>query len=179
MKKEVPIRPNISRQGGFSLLELMIAMCVLAIGILGGMGVICAATASNSSSKINTAAATLAESTMERIMAVPPKATGAAAFTTVSDCSGNAFAMSTVPGGSPVSNGLFPGIDYTQPQMPNYSMTYVTCSGFTFDVRWRVDAGPTPSTQLITVSVKGLNTAANPVASFVRRLTLHSVRGVS
>lgn len=179
MNTQLPTRRTISRQAGFSLLELMIAMCVLAIGILGGMGVICAATASNGSSKINTAAATLAESTMERIMAVPPRAAGAAAFTTVSDCSGNAFAMSTVPGGSPVSNGLFPGIDYTQPQTPNYSMTYVTCSGFTFDVRWRIDAGPTPSTQLITVSVKGLATAANPVASFVRRLTLHSVRGVS
>lgn len=179
MNTQVPTRRTISRQAGFSLLELMIAMCVLAIGILGGMGAICAATASNGGSKMNTAAATLAESTMERIMAVPPNATGTAAVTSVSDCNGNAFAMSTVPGGSPVSNGLFTGIDYTQPQTPNYSMTYVTCSGFTFDVRWRVDAGPTPSTQMITVSVKSLRTTANPAASFTRRFTLHSVRGVS
>jgi prepilin-type N-terminal cleavage/methylation domain-containing protein len=176
MQKQPPSRGNTIRQQGFSLLELMIAVCVLAIGILGGMGVICAATASNGSSKINTAAATLAESTMERILAAPPNA---AAGTSVSDCNGNAFAMSTAPGGSPVSNGLFPGIDYTQPQIPNYSMTYITCAGLSFDVRWRVDNGPTPSTQTVTVSVKRLRVAANPAASFARKLTLHSVRGIS
>jgi hypothetical protein len=141
--------------------------------------VICAATASNGSSKINTAAATLAESTMEKIMAVPPGATGAAAFTSSSDCNGTSFPMSTAALGSLVSGNPFPGIDYTQPATANYSMTYVTCSGFTFDVRWRVDAGPTPSTQLITVSVKSLRTAANPAAAFTRKLTLHSVRGVN
>jgi prepilin-type N-terminal cleavage/methylation domain-containing protein len=178
MKKQVPIRRNNARQKGFSLLELMIAVSVLAVGILGGMGVICAATASNGSSKINTAAATLAESTIEKIMAVPPKATGGAAFTSSSDCNGNSFPMSTVVGGSPVSGGLFPGIDFTQPPTPNYSMTYITCSGFSFDVRWRVDAGPTPSTELITVSVKSLRTAANPAAALVRKLTLHTVRGI-
>lgn len=178
MKKQLPMRADTARHRGFSLLELMIAVCVLAIGILGGMGVICAATASNGSSKINTAAATLAESTMERILAVAPTATGAAAVTNVSDCNGNAVAMSTAVGGSPVSNGLFSGIDYTQPAVPNYSMTYVTCSGFSFDVRWNIGTGPTPSTQLITVSVKSLRTAANPAASLVRKLTLHSVRGV-
>lgn len=179
MRKQLPIRRNTAQHCGFSLLELMIAVCVLAIGILGGMGVICAATASNGSSKINTAAATLAESTMEKIMAVAPNATGAGAFTSSSDCNGNAFPMNTAVVGSLLNGGPVPVIDYTQPPISNYSMTYVTCSGFTFDVRWRVDAGPTPSTQLITVSVKSLRTAANPAASFVRKLTLHSVRGVS
>lgn len=179
MQKQAPYRSSTVPPRGFSLLELMIAVCVLAIGILGGMGVICAATASNGSSKINTAAATLAESTMERIMAVPPNATGAAAVTNVTDCNGNAFQMNTAVVGSLQNGGPFPGIDYTQPPTANYSMTYVTCSGFTFDVRWRIDAGPSKSTQMITVSVKSLRNAANPAASFTRKLTLRSVRGVS
>ncbi len=157
---------------GFSLLELMIACSVLAVGILGGMGVICAASASNGSSKLNTAGATLAESTMERILAVPQNGT-----TGTTDCQGNSFAISTVPGGSGLTGGLFPGVDYTQPAVPNYSMTYVTCAGLTFDVRWNVAAGPTPSTQLVTVSVKSLANAANPAAVLARKFTLHSLRG--
>lgn len=167
---------------GFSLIELMIAMSVLSVGMLGGMAVICVATASNGGSKLNTTAATLAESTMERIMAIPQSATGNAALTSVTDCKGNNLAMDTSVGGSPVtSSGLFPGVDYTQPAVPNYSMLYSMCStagpGLIYDVRWRIDPGPTPSTQLVTVSVKSVAGGVNPAAGLARKITLHSLRG--
>lgn len=154
---------------GFSLLEVMIAVSVLAVGILGGMGVICAATASNGNSKLNTAGAMLAQNAMEKIMAAPQLAT-----TSMSDCNGNTFQMSTAVGGGP--NG-FPTIDFTQAPVQNYSMTYVTCAGLVFDVRWRVDAGPTPSTQLVTVSVKSLRNIATPAAGLARKFTVRSLRG--
>ncbi len=153
---------------GFSLLELMIAVSVLTVGILGGMGVICAAMASNGNSKLNTAGAMLAQSTMEKIMAAPQQAA-----TSMSDCNGNTFPVSTVLGGG--ASGL--NIDFTQPPVQNYSMTYVTCSGLAFDVRWRIDVGPTPSTQLVTVSVKSLRSAAAPAAALARKFTVRSLRG--
>lgn len=152
----------------------MIAISVLAVGLLGGMAVICAATASNGGSKLNSAAATLAESTMERITAIPENATGTAATASVTDCKGNTVTMNTALGGSP---GPVSAIDYTQPPVANYSMRYAMCSGLSFDVRWRIDTGPTPSTQLVTVSVKSVAAAGSPAAGLARKFTLHSLRG--
>jgi len=166
-----------SSTSGFSLLELMISATILAVGILGGMGVICAASASNSGSKLNTEAATLAESSMEKILAVPLNLAGAGGTTSFSDCSGNAFAMNTAVGGSSLTGGLFPGVDYTKAAVPGYSMTYVMCSGLTFDVRWNVAQGPTPATQLVTLSVKSVRTPANVAAGFARKFTLHTLKG--
>lgn len=167
--------------GGFSLIEVLIAMTVLAVGLLGGISVICVASASNGGSKLNTAAATLAESAMERITAIPENATGAAAMTTLTDCKGNVLPMDSSLGGSPlVSSGLFTAVDYRQPPVLNYSMLYTVCSagpGITYDVRWRIDPGPTPSTQLVTVSVKGLPGAASPAAALARPVTLQTLRG--
>jgi prepilin-type N-terminal cleavage/methylation domain-containing protein len=172
MRVHGPYRVKRTGAEGFSLLELMIAVSVLAVGVLGGIGVICAATASNGGSKLNSAAATLAESTMERITAIPESAT--VANTSFTDCKGNTFNMDTAVGGSPGPDG---GIDYTQSPVANYSMLYAMCSGMTFDVRWRIDPGPTRSTQLITVSVKSVPAAGNPAASLARKFTLHTLRG--
>ena len=84
------------------MIELMIAMAVLAVGLLGGILVIAAATASNGRSKLHTTAVTMAESTMEKIVAIPKKAVGPAAQTRMTDCAGNTFTIETAPGGSPL-----------------------------------------------------------------------------
>lgn len=175
------LKCNRSREQGFSLIELMIAMLVLAIGMLGGIAVICAATASNGRSKLNTTAATIAESTMEKILAIPAGTTGAAAQTSITDCAGNTYVMRTDP--DPNNNpaltdaGAFGGlqVDFSRPSLPLYSMNYVVCStgaGVTFDVRWRIDQGPTPSTQTVTVSARAL------AGQFTRPVTLRSLRGI-
>jgi prepilin-type N-terminal cleavage/methylation domain-containing protein len=161
---------------GFSLMELMMALSVLAVGLLGGMSVICVAVASNGGSKLNTTAATLAESTMERILATPQNGNSA-----TTDCRGNTFAINTALGGSAVTtSGLFPGVNYAQPPVAGYSMLYSTCSAgpaLTYDVRWNIAPGPTPSTQLVTVSVKNVAAEGNPAAGLARKFTLHSLRG--
>lgn len=169
---------------GFSLIEVLIAMTVLAVGLLGGISVICVATANNGRSRLNTTAATLAESTLEKIMAVPVRATGANALTTLTDCKGNIFNINTVQGGLPlIDAGPFGGVqeDFSQPAAPGYSMQYMVCStsqGIPYDVRWTVEAGPTTGTELITVSAKPLpGTATTAGAMFSRPVTLRSLRG--
>lgn len=167
---------------GFSLIELMIAMGVLAVGLLGGILVITAATASNGRSRLHTTAVTLAESTMEKIVAIPTKATGAAAQTKMTDCAGNTFTIETALGGSPLINGgAFAGsVDYSQAPLPNYSMRYVMCSagaGVTYDIRWAIEAGSTPSTQRVTVSAKPLVGNGAAAAQFTLPSTLHQTRG--
>ncbi|HKD79125.1 MAG TPA: prepilin-type N-terminal cleavage/methylation domain-containing protein [Candidatus Angelobacter sp.] len=181
MGKKQQIRDGESdaKSRGFSLLELSIAMAVLLVGLLGGIVVISVAATNNGRSKIHTTAATLAESTMEKILAIPQSATGAAAQTQITDCAGNTFTIETSQGGSPtISVGAFSGaIDFNQPPKANYSMTYAMCSSSKelYDVRWRVDAGPTQSTQLITVSAKSVS--ANRGALFTLPYTLHELRG--
>ncbi len=157
---------------GFSLIELMIAMTVLAIGLLGGIAFIAVATASNGRSRLNTTAATLAESTMERIVAIPQKATGAAALTTLTDCSGQSFTINTAPGGSPLiaSGALAGSVDYSQPAVASRT-------GVTYDIRWRIDPGPTHSPQLVTVSARSLTGAGAPAAKLVRPFPLYQLRG--
>jgi len=167
---------------GFSLIELMIAMVVLAVGLLGGIMFIGVAKANNGRSKLHTTAVTLAESTMEKIVAIPRSATAAAAGTTMTDCAGNVFTIQTAPGGSPlIGSGAFAGsVDFSQPQVPDYSMRYVMCgpgNGAVYDIRWNVDNGPTPSTQLVTVSAKILSGNASPAAIFTMPYTLRQYRG--
>lgn len=164
-------------------MELMIAMVVLAVGLLAGLGLIVTAIARNGGPKTNTAAATLAESTLERIMAAPLDNTGASLPASLNDCAGNTFTINTAPGGPQPVNSTF-GIseDFSQTPMPGYSMQYVNCAGGqgqTFDIRWTVEAGPTASTQLITVSARALGASAGPAAPFVRPVTLRALRGRS
>ncbi|HEY2116935.1 MAG TPA: prepilin-type N-terminal cleavage/methylation domain-containing protein [Candidatus Angelobacter sp.] len=173
-------RAKMSR--GFSLIELMIAMAVLAVGILGGIVVIAVATANDGRSRLHTTAAAMAQSAMERIIAIPAKAVGTGAQTKITDCAGNTFTIETALGGSPlITGGAFAGsVDFTQPAQPNYSMNYVMCStgaGVPYDVRWRIDAGPTPATQLVTVSAKPAVTNGAAAAQFTLPSTLRQLRG--
>ena len=166
-------------QRGFSYIELMIAMAVLTVGLLGGIAVICAATANNGRSKLHTNAAALAESTLEKIIALPQ---GGA--TTLTDCQGNVFTIQTavLAAGAPAVINVFGGtqINFSQAPVAGYSMQYAICTpgqGISYDVRWRIDAGPTPSTELVTVSAKALPGTTAPAASFAMPVTLRGLRG--
>jgi prepilin-type N-terminal cleavage/methylation domain-containing protein len=165
---------------GFSLIEVMVAMSVLVVGLLGGIVVIAVAGANDGRSKLHSTAVALAESTMEKIAAIPQNAVGTVAETKMTDCAGNSFMIETAQGGSDlITSGAFAGsVDFSKPAVGNYAMAYSTCGGganVSYDIRWRIDPGPTPSTQLVTVSAKPMVAAG--AAQFTLPYTLRQLRG--
>ena len=169
-----------SRIRGFSILEVLIASVVLTVGLLGGVVLLSVATASNSRSKFDTTATTLAESVMERIVSIPENATGPAAQSSITDCTGSTFLINTAVGGAAL-NATNDRIDFAQAAPSgNYSMRYVVCSSnanVTYEVRWRIDNGPVAGTQLVTVGAKVLNASQSHATLFAFPVNIRTLRG--
>jgi prepilin-type N-terminal cleavage/methylation domain-containing protein len=192
---DISPRQRIRRQYGFSLIELMIAMFILMVGLLGGMIIIIAATAGNARSRFDTAAVALAQSTMDRILVVSNSASNL--NSNITDCNGNTYTVNTAPGGATLadiasgSNG-FQSIDFSQPPVIGYQMLYTLCAtGLgqtgvpqTYDVRWRVDSLTTLNSssqiQMVSVAAKNVGTVGNgfnQAQLFVMPITLRALRG--
>lgn len=187
-----------TRNRGFSLVELLIAMVVLTVGMVGGVAIIAVAIAANANSRFDTGAVSLAQSTMDRIIVISASATGSQLTTSMTDCNGTQHTISTDPaisnGGAPTTNisGIATGtqvIDFTQAAVTNYQMNYTLCgaggSGYTgipqtYDVRWHISAGPTQGTQLILVAAKNISEYQNGLSQtkyFSIPITLRALRG--
>jgi type IV pilus assembly protein PilV len=187
-------------QRGFSLIEMLLAMLVLTIGMLGGAIMITVAVASNANSKFDTGAVSLAQSTMDRIIVISANASGTNLNTNMTDCNGTVHPVFTAAGpggtaaGAPTTtiNGIATGtqvIDFSQAAVPNYQMNYVLCgaggAGNTgipqvYDVRWNVGPGPTQTTQLILVAAKNISESGNGTSQtkyFSMPITLRALRG--
>jgi prepilin-type N-terminal cleavage/methylation domain-containing protein len=166
------------RQAGFTLVELMVAMVVLAVG-LGALAplFISAALANNKNSR-NATATMLAQLVLEQISSQNPNST---ATIFVTDCLGNVWAVNSTGGAAPAGAGAtldatasdysYGGIDPTQAYAaippatattPGYAMQYADCGAAgtqsTYDVRWNVVNIDT-YTRLITVSAREVSPA--------------------
>lgn len=196
MKKTIIMcaNPKRRRNAGFSLIELLVAMTVLAVGLLGGMIVILTAIATNAKSRYDTAAVALAQSTMDRIIVISSSATGPQLVTQITDCNGAAHTINTAAGGAATTNisGISNGtqiIDFSQAAVAGYQMNYTLCaaggSGYTgvpqvYDVRWNIGNGSTPGTQLVLVAAKNVTEYQNGLSQtrfFSIPITLRSLRG--
>lgn len=133
-------RRNNSRsrqQGGMTVIELMIAMVVLAVGIVGSMALVLRAMGGDQASKQSSNSTALAQMVAERIMAVPASNPVVA---TITDCTNVVTNVNTSPGGPAVTaSGT---IDFTGARVANYSMLYTDCDTLgrqaTYDVRWNI-----------------------------------------
>ena len=174
-------------EDGMSLLELMIAMAVLAVGLMGSMVMILTAMESNSRSKTDNYATILDQEIMEKFATLNnyPKA----GSVTIYDCAlngGNAdahlasllqgaygtgngatlYTSSTVPAGYNVGD-----VDWSQASptlatstTAGYAMMYQTCSGDIYEVRWNImdgNAGSPPVSRISLLTVSSRETAAN------------------
>lgn len=156
---------------GMSLIELMIAMVVLAIGLAGVTTLLVSAIASNHRNSTDTTATLLAQMVVEQISAQHVYING---LISVTDCAGNQLRIDPTPGAAPAGNGANlnanQNIDFTQAATgipANYSMNYVDCSTAggiqtTYDVRWNVMSVSTnASTRMITAAARPLASDAN------------------
>ena len=178
---------------GVSLIALLIAMMVLAVGLLGGMIVILTAIATNARNRFDTSAVALAQSTMDRILVLSSSA--AVQQTQMTDCNGTISTINTSPGGAPLTSVSVANgnqiIDFTQPPVANYQMLYTLCAAGShdasltpplplgnpqiYDVRWNIQA-PTIDTKLVTVSTRMTNLVSDQ-KMFGPAVTVRSLLG--
>jgi prepilin-type N-terminal cleavage/methylation domain-containing protein len=187
------------RQCGMTMLELLIAMAVLAIGMTGAMGMILAGVRSNSRNKNDTAAVVLDQEILEEFATFQTfPSTGTVM---VNDCGTGAASQhqASVVGSvlglgaatyTP-ANAPFPAnvgdIDWTQPApvmatvgTPGYAMNYQTCNGDIFEVRWNVmwifPMNGTSRIAALTVSSRQTASANSKVPMlFSTPTTLHTI----
>jgi prepilin-type N-terminal cleavage/methylation domain-containing protein len=191
-------------QAGFSLIELLLAMFVMAVGLSAIAILFTTAIASNKRNKVNTTSTMLAQTVLDQIAA---KAANDAANITITDCAGTANTIATASGASPNGAGATlvaadgPGgypragdIDYTQAYAAiaaNYKMTYVDCGSnggaagtrTSYEVRWNVMAMPAAMgaktatfVKVVTVTARQKNSGSN-LSFFARPATLRTITG--
>jgi prepilin-type N-terminal cleavage/methylation domain-containing protein len=143
------------KQRGMTLVELMIAMIVLLVGVVGSMALVAYAIGGNGRSRQQSNSTAIGQMLTEKIASV--KASTNPTLTVI-DCTGTSFTVSTTAGGSALTSSG--DVDYTQAAVTNYQMLFTDCgtSGrqVTYDVRWNIQQ-PTPYVKFLTVSahVKG------------------------
>ena len=172
------------RQRGMSLLELLIAMTVLAVGMLGSVVMILAGVQSNSRNNNDSSAVVLDQEILE--MFATYKNYPTSGFVAINDCGVGAASVhnaNVVQAAGPLGAGAtlytaatapLPSnvgdIDWTQPTpvlatsaVTGYAMDYQTCNGDTYEVRWNVmEVSPNPSSRisLLTVSSRQVSAGA-------------------
>lgn len=177
-----------ARQSGMSLIELMIAMAVLAIGLLALMTLVATSMASNNRSKLDTTGTLLAEKVLEGIASRPATLNSTFAMQDCNSAGATTWTIATA-GANPALGARLDGngnIDFTEAYAglaaANYAMRYVTCGAggrqSTYDVRWNV-LQLSNFTKLVTVSARQLNvspTGAN-LPMFSPPITLRTIAG--
>jgi prepilin-type N-terminal cleavage/methylation domain-containing protein len=202
---ELPVSVRIKDgEGGFSLPELMIAISVLAIGMLGSMEMMVMGMQTNSRNKTDTTATMLDQEIIEEYSTLKnyPKPT----FVNIYDCALNGTNVHEADlgqGASPTGNGAVlyttstalttaqvGDIDWTQPvptlatsSTAGYAMEYQTCSGDIYEVRWNVmdmtpaapPAGSSGHLSLLTVSARPKSAVTATTAGSANQAVLFAV----
>jgi prepilin-type N-terminal cleavage/methylation domain-containing protein len=181
-------------QAGMTLVELMIALSILAVGMGALTNLLVLAMETDNRNSKDTSATLLAQMVIEQISAQHPNSN---ATISVTDCAGNVWTVATAGGASPNGAGAtlvtnstaigYGGIDQTQAYSnitTNYAMQYVDCGGVgntgnptTYDVSWNVMTIDTNYTRLVTASARPLNANALGGVQFAYPVNLRGVSG--
>ncbi len=144
------------KQDGLTIIELMIAMFVLAVGILASMSLVIVAINGDFRSKQQSNSTALAQMVTEKIMSIPAFSSPTL---TLTDCTNTNYNVSTTGSAAGAGAALTSSgdVDFTQAAVANYNMPYTDCATLgrqaTYDVRWNIKTLST-YTKLLTVSAQ-------------------------
>ncbi len=154
---------NRKKQAGMSLIEMLVAAAVLAIGVAGFTVLLMNGMMSNNRNRRDTSSTLLAQAVTEEIVWAVANNAAAPQLT---DCMGNAFNINTtagaLPGGSGAPTTAGGDIDFTAGSVGGYSMVYNVCRAnnvvVQYDVRWNIatldSIGATVYTRRVTVAAR-------------------------
>jgi type IV pilus modification protein PilV len=179
---------NKKTQRGFSIIELMIAVFILAVGVLACMGMLLTGMATNTANKNDSAGTMLSQMVIEQIYTLP---VDSGKTMTVVDCAGNSWSIKSNSGGSPNKwkganiDSTSGGIDFTQAAsgIPSgYQMNYTTCAGQTgqssvYDVRWAVGYLSANTNMVVVSSRQSTAAQQKGVVAFRPPVTLRTIQG--
>ena len=184
-----------SAERGISLVELVIAITVLAVGMAGLAVLFSTAIMNNSRSKGDTSGTMLTQTVLEQIAAQPANALPGANLA-LTDCNSAGATVWPIitqgaasPGAGATINVNTGTIDFTQAYAAvtaGYKMQYVACGNngrqMTYEVRWNIQT-ITGNTRLITVSARPLAAASaagnqNQALLFAPPITLRTIGGL-
>ena len=195
MRFVLPDKMNARRspQQGMTLIELMIAMVVLAIGLGGITTLLVIGIGTNNRNSKDTTATMLAQLVIEEITSQDPNS--GILTIPITDCAGNAFNMAVTGGAAPggtgaalVTNAASPNYgSINQAQAvaaipAGYQMNYVACSNAggsrtTYDVRWNVMTVTAANSRLVTASARQRNSSSTLLGGPIFALPVN-LRGI-
>lgn len=162
---------------GFTLVELLVAMVVLTIGVLGGMVMILLGMTRDNTSRMDTTATNAAQAVLEAISAVP---SGTNVTLPLTDCASNNFSVTTAGGGATLAaNG---DVDFTVAAVANYQINYTVCSSnglqTAYDVRWHVTTLPSGAKLVIVAAGHPTTYNKSHAMAYIAPVSLRTIVGM-
>jgi len=174
-------RGNHSR--GFSLIEVLIAIVILLIGLVGVAQLVPASILINQKGRLDSTALVFAQRELDQMLAQPLTATSfleANGALCASSCNlGDASSPGAVVGNAVVFAFNRPLIDFTAAPVDNYSFTYTDPNdpfGVTYDVRWAVVTTLDTSGTVVTGKRFFVGVRQMGGSSFVPAVTLDAMQ---
>jgi prepilin-type N-terminal cleavage/methylation domain-containing protein len=173
-------RKNIQ---GFTLVELTVAMFVLAVGVLGGMVMIILGMTRDNTNRMDTTATNAAQAVLEQIAAVPANQD---TFVTVTDCVPTARSVNTQgsaggTGATLMSDGSG-NVDFSAAPVAGYQTPFTVCGNnglqVTYDVRWRITTLPSGGKLVIVAAGHPMTDDKSHAMGYIAPVTLRTIVGM-